>query len=237
MKKWTDERIGAALLEMSVDGQLPSNDDLKRAGMSGLGFAVSKTGGYPDWARKLGLKTKGDRSLWNDDLIEAALRLDETRLGRMPTANELRFLGQNDLACAISKHGGFRFWACRLGLRQKGTETHRGQKWERHEAAFFRSMGFEVVEQPTRAPFDLLVNGHCVDVKSSTRSGWYQFGSIKRGSDCDFFDLLCVHNDEVRARFVVPADKACVMSITIMPNTLSGLGKYAAFRDAIHLVQ
>lgn len=237
--KWTEESIGKALLELSVDGKLPSDDDLRQSGMSGLGFAVSRTGGYPEWARRLGLQTKGGRVVWNDELIESALREECKRLGRMPSANELRAVGQNGLACAISKRDGFRAWALRLGLKQKETETHRGQKWERHEAAFFRSMSFEVKEQTTRAPFDLLVNGHRVDVKSSSLNlrGWYQFGEIKRGADCDCYDLVCTNDDGVLARFIVPSSMARVKTISMMPSTLSCLGKYGAFRDAVHHLQ
>lgn len=156
----------------------------------------------------------------------------------MPSCNELRDAGRVDLGGAVIRSGGFRAWAERFGVRQKGTETHRGQRWERHEAAFLRGLGYEVEDQPTRAPFDLLVNGHRVDVKSSALNthGWYQFGDTRRGVDCDFFDLLCIAGDEVIARFVVPADKARVMSISMMPGTLEGLGKYAAFRDAVHLL-
>lgn len=170
--------------------------------------------------------------------MEQELKLRAEPLGRMPSANELRASGANDLACAISRMGGFRAWATRLGLRQKDSDTHRGQKWERHEAEYFRSLGFEVEEQVTKAPFDLLVNGQRVDVKGSklTKHGFYQFGGIKRGQDCDFFDLLCIDGG-VKSRVVVPANKARVQKVCMMPSTLEGLGKYGAFVGAVHLLR
>jgi hypothetical protein len=239
MKKWTDEEIGKALLELSKDGRLPSNDDLSKLGMSGLGFAVTKTGGYPFWAQKLGLKTKSDRFMWTEEAVKEALLVESQRFGRMPSANELRDVGCNSLACAVVRRGGFRVWAKRLGLEQKGTETHRGQKWERQEAVYFRSIGFEVEEQLTRASFDLLVNGKRVDVKSSSFNdrGWYQFGSIKCGSDCDFFDLVCVGNNKFLARFIIPSSIVKIKTISMMPNTLRGIGKYAAFRNAVYYLK
>jgi len=99
-------------------------------------------------------------------------------------------------------------------------------------------MGFEVERQTTKSPFDLLVNGSRVDVKTSTlnSTGWYQFGSIKRCEDCDFLDLLCIEDDRLLARFIVPAEKARVTTISMMPSTLEGLGKYAAFLDATNLL-
>lgn len=165
--------------------------------------------------------------------------------GRMPSAGELRRVGRNDLACAVSKRGGFRTWASRLGLGQKGTETHRGQKWERREATLFRSMGFEVVEQSTRAPFDLLVNGYRVDVKSSSWRDYgyvkgYLFNGIKGGGDCDFFDLLCLDGDSILHRFVVPATVAKCKTLTISLSSVSGKGsrkKWHEYKDATDLLR
>lgn len=175
---------------------------------------------------------------WDDATIESELRLMAGELRRMPSVNELKASGANDLACAIVRSGGFLKWSERLGLGRKSSETHRGQKWERHEADYFRSLGFTVEAQSARAPYDLLVNGHRVDVKSSmlTRHGWYQFGGIDRGAGCDFFDLLCIEGG-VKARLIVPASMANVVKISMTPTTLEGLGKYAAFVGAVHLLR
>jgi len=238
MKKWTDEAIGDALLKLSSDGRLPSNDELKAAGLSGLGFAVSNTGGFYAWAKKLGLETKGGGAPWTEERITSELQPFCEEFGRMPSVGELRNAGRNDLACVISKRGGFRCWAKRLSLGQKGSETHRGQKWERSESVFFRALGMNVEEQSTKAPFDLLVNGKRVDVKSSilNKTGWYQFGSIKYGKDCDFYDLLCVEDDKIKGRFIVPVAHANVGTISLMPKSLIGRGKYGPFLGATDLL-
>ncbi len=174
---------------------------------------------------------------WTDASIEEELRRRAGELRRMPSANELRASGANDLACAISRRGGFSGWAEKMGLKQKSSDTHRGQKWERHEADFFRSLGYLVEEQTAKAPFDLLVNGLRVDVKSSklTRHGFYQYGGIRNGEGCDLFDLLCIDGG-VKARVLVPSSKANVAKICMMPATLDGLGKYGAFVGAVHLL-
>ena len=77
-----------------------------------------------------------------------------------------------------------------------------------------------------------------MDVKGSklTKYGFYQYAGIKRGEDCDFFDLLCIDNG-VRERIVVPASKALVTKICMMPSTLEGLGKYGAFVGAVELLR
>lgn len=180
---------------------------------------------------------------WTDSLIAEFLTKQVMDLGRMPSATELRKCGLNDLACVISRRGGYREWAVRLRTVLKGTETHRGQKWERYEAAFFRALDFLVEEQRTKAPYDLLINGHRVDVKSSTYCEYgdvrgYLFNGLKRGRDCDFFDLVCVEEDVVVHRFIVPASLA-TMSLTITRSsysTPSSGGKWAAYKDAICLL-
>ena len=159
----------------------------------------------------------------------------------MPSANELRASGANDLACAIPRCGGFLEWARRLDLARKGTETHRGQSWEKIEADFFRSLGLEVEGQTTRAPFDLLVAGMRVDVKIATyRSYPYKghtirgffFAGLRYGADCDLFDLLCIRDGKIAHRFLIPSDVARVQTLTITESSITGNGLYAKYLDA-----
>jgi len=175
-------------------------------------------------------------SRWTPELIYDALAEYVARLGRMPSTGEMRATGQNQLAQAIKRNGGVRVWAAKFGVEQKGSETHRGQRWERHEAAFFSSAGFTVASQTVKAPFDLLVNDRRIDVKCSilNRTGWFQFGNVRQCVDCDFLDLICVSSDgSLLGRFIVPAVHANVATISMMPATLAGKGKYAPFRDRI----
>lgn len=162
---------------------------------------------------------------WTEGRILDEVRTVARDFGRMPSANELRDIGRNDLACAIAKRHSFREVALKLGLAQKGTETHFGQRWERVAAAFYVAQGAEVERMPTRHPFDLRVNGYRVDVKSARRS--------LKGECCDFFHAVCVRNDNTAlAHFVIPAEEARIHTLTLSPLTLAGEGKYAQFRDA-----
>lgn len=176
---------------------------------------------------------------WSEKRIRTELSKHVSSKGRMPSINELKECGRNDLACAVGRSGGIRLWASKFGVDLKSSETRFGNSWEKHEFDFFVDQGARVEAQSCRSPFDLLVNGYRVDVKTSTlnKTGWYQFGGIKKCLDCDFLDLLCVSEDgDLRARFVVPADKARVTTVSMMPATLEGLGKYASFRDKIESV-
>lgn len=180
---------------------------------------------------------------WTDREIHWRLRRVVSDLGRMPSSSELRGLGLQGLASAVSRCGGYHKWSLRLGVEQKGTETHFAQRWERHEVGFFESLGFDVERQTTKAPFDMMVNGHRVDVKAAhfgvyqnNRSGGYCsgfiFSGLKRGKCADFFDLLCIDGGEVVHRLIVPAPEARIVTLTVTPRTLAGRGKYSRFMGA-----
>jgi len=167
------------------------------------------------------------RMSWTDDLIASHLINAARGLQRMPSANELRALGQNALAMAVSRRGGFRYWAERLNLPLKGTETHRGQAVETHVAAYLVGLGFDVKSQTTRAPFDMLIDG-CVrvDVKSARygdyirkdarkrtpqRTKGFAFGLNKVPPTCDLYVLCGVdEGNTVLWRYFVPATEARV---------------------------
>lgn len=125
-------------------------------------------------------------------------------------------------------------WAKRLGLRMKPSETEFGQSWERREEEFFRGMGLLVEKQTTKAPFDLLVGKKRVDVKAGR---WLEYGpskgfffaGLRRGEGCDLFDLVCVEGDEVKCRFIVPAEMARVQTVTITRSSIEGAGKYRPY--------
>ena len=177
---------------------------------------------------------------WSDELVESELRPIGRKMGRMPSSTELRDMGRNSLACAISRSGGYYRWSQRLGLEQKGTETHWAQKWERHEVEFFSALGFGVQRQSTKSKFDLLVQGQRVDVKAARwtpfrkggKFGSFVFAGLKWGAGCDVFDLLCIEGEAVKHRYLIPADKARVTTLSISRRSLGDDGKYSAFRDA-----
>jgi len=162
----------------------------------------------------------------------------------MPSTAELQDRGRNDLACVISRRGGFRSWASVLGVQLKGTETHRAMEVEDMVESKLVGAGFKVQRQTTRAPYDLLVNGHRVDVKSARPGvygkgrghrhryvGW-MFHLAKVPATCDHYFLVCQDKDgEVVRSYVVPADEARVTMLTITPD-----GKYERFRDALDLL-
>jgi hypothetical protein len=106
---------------------MPIHEELKEAKLNGLTMAITKHGGYPAVAQKLGLamayqRTK--RGFWNERAnLDRALHnyiKESGSPGKMPTVMELEGAGRMDLIVAIAKHGGFRAVAEGLNLSQDG---------------------------------------------------------------------------------------------------------------------
>lgn len=178
------------------------------------------------------------RRRWSTEDIHSELLAVARDLGRMPSTLDLSVRGRNDLSCQISKRGGFRAWAKLIGFEQQDSESKLGAAGEDNAIDLLRSLGFEVERQTARAPFDLLVNGVRVDVKTGRLFDSYGtsnpgvrafiFALNKVPATCDLYLLNCVTGDgSVLDRYFIPASEAKVRTISIMA---SGRGKYERFR-------
>jgi hypothetical protein len=170
---------------------------------------------------------------WSSWEIMEALRPFINKYGRMPTATELRARGRNDLACAVGRSGGFRYWAKKCKAVLKVCETVQGQRVEAEVAEWLRDQDFEVRRMTTKAPYDLRVNRLRVDVKSGhwteSSSGWVFHLGKKDPPRCDVYVVVCLDDlDRHMRRYVIPADRARVQTMTITDH-----GKYEHYRDAI----
>lgn len=108
------------------------------------------------------------------------------RLGRMPTNSYLREIGENRIACQISRRGGWAHWAKLLNTTLTPSDTVSGWAGEARCTSWLESLGYDVEQQTTRAPFDLLVGGCLrIDVKAASyaqyrpSTGWfYRLGRV-----------------------------------------------------------
>lgn len=243
-QRWSPERVEerlAAYIEQT--GTMPRAAVLKRTDPP-LADAVSRYGGFRYWGCRMGFGHEY-RTEWTPELVQQGLAPHIKKLGRMPTASELSEAENGwALAVAVVRYGGYRHWAKVLGVLMKESTTARGHDWEDHEEKFFRELGLPVERQTSKAPFDLRVNGHRVDVKSAEWVAYEEhhvrghiFGGLKRGEDCDFFDLLCLEENQVKHRFIIPASVARVTMLTITERQLGGYGKYSQYQDRIDLLE
>ena len=153
---------------------------------------------------------------WNDGYIETEINsvMDTMGINRMPSNSEMvRVRNSSDLSNAIAKNGGFYYWAGKLGLEIKGSETKTGIAYENYAAAQLLWKGYEVERMSVRHPYDLLVNGHIkVDVKVS-KAYWMKGESLvntvglsKKYATCDLYIIYLLEEDsELDRTLIIPS--------------------------------
>lgn len=163
------------------------------------------------------------RKKWSDAEVERVLLEASASLGgRMPSANELRAIGQESITSRIVRTGGFRHWSERLGLRQKqGSGAHEfGERWEVFVHGLIVAMGWKSELQRRHAPFDILVDGRIrIDVKASK---WHDYGAVRgftfwlgeSWQRCDAFALVKVSDGPPEVLWV-PSSEAQQQTITL----------------------
>ena len=153
--------------------------------------------------------------MWDDKEIERGINevRDALMLDRMPSSTEIKvYYGNSRLVNAITKNGGFRHWAEKLGLEPKDTSTNFGYKHEERVKELLEERGYTCEMTSTKHPYDLLING-CVkaDVKTARISkvkdcDRHTFYLAKQQQTCDVYIVVCLDdNDEMKKLYVVPA--------------------------------
>lgn len=136
----------------------------------------------------------------------------------------------------------------RYKLDSYSSATQRGIKWENWAICLLKSKGFDVTGLPYQQPFDLLVNGWRVDVKSCEQPlaapslhkylspKWsFHVGAIDKRADCDFY--LCITgNKDV---FVIPSGEVGDNKKLqfCYPTKRPEIGKYQRYHNAYHLLK
>ena len=167
---------------------------------------------------------------WNDELIEKKILevVHELNIDHFPTHSEIiMVLGNKGLAAKISKYKGSVYWAEKLGLPLKYSETSFGNKFEIIAISdIFENTGLHSVQTSSRHPYDILVNNSVkIDVKvskefaSNNCSKYYSFNLEKREPTCDIFVLYCLNdNESCNKTLIIP-------SCALMGQTQVGVGR------------
>lgn len=176
---------------------------------------------------------------WNEETIAAKVAdiANKFAPARMPSNSEvIEMTGNYALANAIQKNGGYEYWANKLGLERKHSETKIGIEYERRVAEMLRKGGHSVQETTIKHPYDLLVDG-CVkvDVKVAGTSlvrgsKVHAYRIAKRQHTCDFYICCEVDTDGI---YVIPANM-----VTGQVQIEMGLNsqKYSYYKDAFYLI-
>lgn len=175
------------------------------------------------------------RTAWTDDLLERQLVGIIAGSGVMPTAKSLRDYGRNDIACQLSRRGGFLAWADRLGVKRSLSDSDTGWKGEKELFDLLISKGFSVVRpNGVKSPFDLLVNDVLrIDVKSAeyveygASKGWfYRIGKIPQA------DVIALYKLDTGDCYFLPWQICPKTNVTIS----RGGGRYKSFLNRYDLL-
>lgn len=217
-------------------GYLPSSNDLNLMGLSALSSRIQKNGGFVALARELGFENKKPVISWTNQKIEEEIAKAVGFYGRFPSAKDLREIGKNDLCCAISKNGGFLFWAEKVNQERKMSDSDTGWEGEKKLVGDLTTKGFSCVRsQNVKCPYDLLVNTLIrVDVKAANYAeygpckGW--FYRIGKDAQSDVLALLQLDTGDV---YFIPWNICPKTNITISRNG----GKYKEFKNRFDIIQ
>lgn len=178
--------------------------------------------------------------IWTDELIGSAIMelANQFDPPRMPTKSEMVDMrGDYALSCAVSKHGGFGYWANRLKLEQKHSDTKLGIEGERLVATCLKTLGFKVETTSIKYPYDLLIDG-CIkiDVKTANTSyvrGYpiHSYRLAKGQPTCDFYVFL---EADTKRIYVVPSSK---LSGQVQVGMGIGSSPYAKYLGAFDLIK
>lgn len=217
-----------AIKELGID-RMPTSSELRLAGMSALDSKIQRYGGLIFWSNKLGLQQKVKTIRWNDELIEQGIKnvMNSVCIDRMPSRTEIYDVRKDDaLHNAISKNGGYRFWANKLGLVSKESETQLGQSMEDLSVHILSENGFKVQRMTTKYPFDLLVNDNVsIDVKTGRAydlkgSRIHTFGISKKYASCDIYLILALSEDgRLEKTFCIPSHHLKLVTLSIGSNS------------------
>jgi hypothetical protein len=181
---------------------------------------------------------------WNEKLIEKTLIgiVEKNKLKTFPTHKQMNEItGSMALTNAVSRHGGTRYWANKLGLEIKPCESKLGEDYEFKCMEFIKHLGYRCEKMPVRYPYDLLVENNIkVDVKcgnlyKGAAGEYYTFNLEKKKPTCDLFVCFCLNNDRVEKVFVIPSCELSGKTQLSVGKIKSTYDKYIEEWDYLHL--
>lgn len=172
---------------------------------------------------------------WTDEMIKQEIFdvMTAMCIKRMPSRSEIELVtGNSSLTNKISRSGGFYWWAEKLGLDRKNSETSLGNEYEYIVMNKLTDKGYNVKKMSTKHPYDLLVNENIkIDVKaakpyiSNKNDRFHTFNLYDGIPTCDIYIAIALdESDEVEKVLIIPSKYAKVTQISI--GSVSKYDKY-----------
>lgn len=167
---------------------------------------------------------------WNDEMVEEAIKevVKKLNINHFPTHSEMeKVFGNKALTNKVSDKGTI-FWAEKLGLPLKESETKLGNSYEVYAISdILKNTELFSIQTSTRHPYDLLTDNRVkIDVKVSKgfinncNAKAYTFNLEKKEPTCDIYLLYCLNDEtgDVEKTLIVPAN-------LLLGQTQIGVGK------------
>ena len=170
---------------------------------------------------------------WDDVLIEKTIKevIKKAKINTFPTHSQIKKITGNEaLSCAISKHGGSRYWAEKLGLEMKQSESKFGEEYELECISRLKHYGFRCEKTPVKYPYDILVENaikvevKCGNIYHGKNGDFYTFNLEKSKPTCDIFVCFCLEDERTAKVYVIP-------SSILSGNTQLSIGKHKSKYD------
>jgi hypothetical protein len=181
--------------------------------------------------------------VFNEEQIEDHIinTINVLNIKRMPSASEIRNLkGNNILHNTIVRSGGYEYWANKLKLEIKNSDTKFGREYEDFSKIILIEKGYEVERMTVKHPFDLLINNRIkIDVKvgnpyyQPSGSRVHKYGLGKKYGSCDFYLIIALNEtQEIEKTLIIPSYKVKRKDITIGRKS-----KYDIYKDRWDLLK
>ena len=173
------------------------------------------------------------KTKWTEEAIEKGIFevMEKAEIKTMPTSSLItQITGRYSLSVAIQKHGGFAFWASKLGLEMSNCETRVGQSFENICINDLIKFGYDCESTNARYPYDILADFVKIDVKVSNlyngKTGdFYTFNLEKSKPTCDIFVAYCIdERKDIKKVYVIPA-------VVLQGKTQLSIGKTSSKYD------
>lgn len=161
----------------------------------------------------------------NERIKQEIIRVKEALcIDRMPSRSEIELItGNSRLTNKISRSGGFKYWAKKLGLQTKRCETSFGKKYEKIIADKLKDRGYKVEHMSTKHPYDLLVNDYIkIDVKaakpyrSKNNYIFHTFNLEKKNPTCDIYIAVALSDEgNIERVFIIPSKYLKITQLSV----------------------
>ena len=143
-------------------------------------------------------------------------------INRMPSNSECKMVTKSSaLSSQISIRGGFKYWAERLGLQSKNSDSKTGWEYEEKAKKFLERAGYDVESATVKHPYDLLINQSVkIDIKVSNLykgkvGNFYSYNLEKKFPTCDFYILYAIGKFSDEDALIVPSCLANISQISV----------------------